>query len=76
MVLIVRAQHICFDVERAIEGFITHADTPDGTLKYYFELRNPTEVGKSVIYVTQTLVGDAFVVRCFIPNFSGGLLGF
>ena len=56
-------QHICFDVQRALDGFITHGGTPTGTLDFYFQLSNPTEVGKSVIYVTQTLVGDAFVVR-------------
>ena len=62
-VLTVRAQHLCFDVQRAIDGFIAHGRTETGTLDFYNNLSNPTHVGKSVIYITQTLVGDAFVVR-------------
>ena len=61
-VLMVRAQHLCFDVQRAIDGFIAHGRTETGTLDFYNNLSNPTHVGKSVIYITQTLVGDAFVV--------------
>ncbi|KAI0742395.1 hypothetical protein C8Q80DRAFT_904930 [Daedaleopsis nitida] len=53
--------HLCFDVQRAIDGFITHGGSPTGTLDFYSRLSNPTHVGKSVIYITQTLVGDAFV---------------
>ncbi|KAI0753728.1 hypothetical protein C8Q74DRAFT_1306594 [Fomes fomentarius] len=53
--------HLCFDVQRAIAGFITHGGTPTGTLDFYNQLSNPTHVGKSVIYATQTLVGDSFV---------------
>ena len=56
-------QHLCFDVQRAIEGFIVHGGTPTGTTEFYSQLSNPTHVAKSVIYITQTLVGDAFVVR-------------
>ena len=63
--LTVRAQHLSFDVQRAIDGFIAHGGTPTGTLDFYNMLSNPTHVGKSVIYITQTLVGDAFVVRAF-----------
>ncbi len=60
--LTVRAQHLCFDVQRALEGFIARGGTLTGTLDFYNDLSNPTHVGKSVIYITQTLVGDAFVV--------------
>ncbi|KAI1795337.1 hypothetical protein LXA43DRAFT_881965 [Ganoderma leucocontextum] len=59
--------HLCFDVQRAIDGFIAHGGTPTGTLDFYNLLSNPTHVGKSVIYITQTLVGDGFVTyRLFI----------
>ncbi|PIL26518.1 hypothetical protein GSI_12276 [Ganoderma sinense ZZ0214-1] len=59
--------HLCFDVQRALDGFIAHGGTPTGTLDFYNGLSNPTHVGKSVIYITQTLVGDAFVTyRLFI----------
>ncbi|KAM5534169.1 hypothetical protein V8D89_012189 [Ganoderma adspersum] len=61
VMFVLAVAHICFDVQRALDGFITHGGTPTGTLDFYFQLSNPTEVGKSVIYVTQTLVGDAFV---------------
>ncbi|TBU39011.1 hypothetical protein BD309DRAFT_970594 [Dichomitus squalens] len=53
--------HLCFDVQRAIEGFIANGGTPSGTADFYNRLSNPTHVAKSAIYITQTLVGDAFV---------------
>ncbi|RPD72789.1 hypothetical protein L226DRAFT_436617, partial [Lentinus tigrinus ALCF2SS1-7] len=53
--------HLCFDVQRAVEGFIVRGGTPTGTNDFYSWLSNPTHVGKSVIYITQTLVGDCFV---------------
>ncbi|RDX48938.1 hypothetical protein OH76DRAFT_1351387 [Lentinus brumalis] len=53
--------HLCFDVQRAVDGFIVHGGTPTGTNEFYSWLSNPTHVGKSVIYITQTLVGDCFV---------------
>ncbi|PIL26321.1 hypothetical protein GSI_12077 [Ganoderma sinense ZZ0214-1] len=53
--------HIAFDIQRAMEGFITHGSTPADTAEYFQELNHPLFVGKSAIYITQTLVGDAFV---------------
>ncbi|KAI0640930.1 hypothetical protein C8Q79DRAFT_423466 [Trametes meyenii] len=53
--------HLAFDVQRAVDGFVVHGGTPRGTLDFYNRLSNPTHVGKSVLYITQTLVGDTFV---------------
>ena len=54
---------MAFDVQRALDGFVTHGGTPTGTLDFYSRLSNPTHVIKSIIYITQTVVGDSFVVR-------------
>ena len=52
-----------FDVQRALDGFVNHGGTPTGTYDFYSWISNPTHVAKSAIYITQTLVGDGFVVR-------------
>ncbi|KAH9916603.1 uncharacterized protein BXZ73DRAFT_105796 [Epithele typhae] len=65
--MVLAIAHLCFDLQRAIEGFVSKGGTPTGTLDFYSWLSNPTHVGKSVIYITQTLVGDSFVTyRLFV----------
>lgn len=60
-------QHLALDVDRAIQAFVVHGGTPDGTATFYETLSDPTEVAKNVIYITMTLVGDAFVTyRLFV----------
>lgn len=48
---------------------IVHGKTPDGPEEFYGTLSDPTQVLKSVLYVIQTLVGDAFVVRSDVTSF-------
>ena len=45
-----------------MEGFITHGGTPDGSFDFFKLLNNALFVGKAIAYITQTLVGDTFVV--------------
>ena len=61
-------QHLGFDIQRAMEGFITHGGTPDGSFDFFKLLNNALFVGKAIAYISQTLVGDTFVV-C-LPNLS------
>ena len=51
-----------------MEGFITHGGTPDGSFDFFKLLNNALFVGKAIAYISQTLVGDTFVV-C-LPNLS------
>lgn len=55
------AQHLCLDVQRAVEGFIYHNTSSEGPDVFYSQLGNPTFVAKNAIYITNTLVGDAFM---------------
>ncbi|KAM5534184.1 hypothetical protein V8D89_008983 [Ganoderma adspersum] len=61
VMFILAVVHIAFDIQRAMEGFITNGGTPTGTATFFQQLNHPLFVGKSAIYITQTLVGDAFV---------------
>ncbi|OBZ74463.1 hypothetical protein A0H81_05112 [Grifola frondosa] len=59
--------HLGLDVHRAIQGFIDEGGSPDGTTIFFNGIDNPTHVTKSIIFITQTLVGDSFVTyRLFI----------
>ena len=49
---------------------IIHGKTPDGPEEFYGTLSDSTQVLKSVLYVIQTLVGDAFVVRSGVRDFG------
>lgn len=61
------SQHLCIDVQRAVEGFVVQGGKENGTLDFYSRLNNPTHVAKNVIYITMTLVGDTFVTyRLFV----------
>ena len=62
-------QHLICDVQRAVEGLIIQSRIPNGPEEFYGTLSKPTQVGKSVLYVIQTLVGDAFVVRIDVAGY-------
>ncbi len=51
------------DVQRALQAFVALAGQAGGLELFYGALNTPTETAKIVLYVTQTLVGDTFVVR-------------
>ncbi len=42
-----------------------YGGTTNATAKYLANTRSPVFIAKSVLYVTQTLFGDAFVVSMF-----------
>ena len=48
-------------MQRAVEGFIYHNTSSEGPDAFYSQLGNPTFVAKNAIYITNTLVGDAFM---------------
>ncbi|PIL34710.1 hypothetical protein GSI_03491 [Ganoderma sinense ZZ0214-1] len=52
--------HLAIDVQRADQAFVVHGNTPGGSRDFFNTLSNPTLVAKDVIYITQTLLGDAF----------------
>ncbi|KAM5545668.1 hypothetical protein V8D89_000706 [Ganoderma adspersum] len=53
--------HLAIDVQRADQGLVVHGNAPNGSTDFFNTLSNPTLVAKDVIYITQTLLGDAFV---------------
>ncbi len=56
-------QHLVIDFVRVVEAFITQVgDFEDGANGYYAVLNNPLEVAKTVVYATQTTMGDAVMV--------------
>ena len=49
--------HHCFT------GFVIYGGTSRGAATYLADTRNPVFIAKSVLYISQTLLGDAFMVR-------------
>ena len=46
---------------------MVHGNTENGSTDFFNRLSNPTYIAKDVIYVTQTIIGDAFVTyRLFV----------
>ncbi|KAF8991313.1 hypothetical protein BDQ17DRAFT_1255032 [Cyathus striatus] len=63
LMFILSTMHIAADVHRVIEGFIKNGSSGDGVLELYFsEVNTAVYLVKTVAYVLQTLVGDAFVL--------------
>ncbi|KAF8991888.1 hypothetical protein BDQ17DRAFT_1313191 [Cyathus striatus] len=55
--------HIAAGVRRVIDGFIKNGNSGDAVLELYFsEVNTAAYLIKTVTYVLQTLVGDAFVL--------------
>lgn len=52
-----------------LQAFIVEANrTLGGAAAYYANIGNPYSIAKDVTYITQTLVGDSFIVS-FDPSF-------
>lgn len=68
LMLAMATLHLIIDVVRAMEAFITQANTSlHGASKYYGDLASPLHLAKSIIYGLQTLLGDGVMVwRCYI----------
>jgi hypothetical protein len=62
-------QHLVIDVRRAIEGFVSHGDVPQGPSMFYGDLGDATEAAKNVVYVLQTIVGDSIVASSLVLLF-------
>ncbi|OBZ74465.1 hypothetical protein A0H81_05110 [Grifola frondosa] len=59
--------HLGLNIHRAIQGFVDQGGSPDGTTNFYLKVDDLTQIAKSVIFITQTLVGDSFLTyRLFI----------
>ncbi|EPQ58590.1 hypothetical protein GLOTRDRAFT_127087 [Gloeophyllum trabeum ATCC 11539] len=54
--------HLAIDLSRIMDAFIGQKNVQDGALLYYANLSNPKQVAKTVVYATQTIIGDSFVV--------------
>ncbi|KAF8520315.1 hypothetical protein JB92DRAFT_2895741 [Gautieria morchelliformis] len=59
--------HIILDVVRILEAFVFLPDSiPGGPIGYLGNVSNPLFIAKTVVYVTQTLIGDSLVTwRCY-----------
>lgn len=55
---------MAIDLHRAITGFIDFGDqTAGGSNAFFLNVGERLGIAKDVVYITQTLVGDGFVVR-------------
>ena len=60
------SQHLIIDFAQIVEAFIVQVNNfPDGANGYYALLNNPLEVAKTVVYCTQTVMGDTVMVWIF-----------
>ncbi|KAI0800856.1 hypothetical protein C8Q74DRAFT_449799 [Fomes fomentarius] len=62
LMFILAFAHLAIDVQRAYVALVSHALLGDGATILFSDTRAPTYIAKSVIYVTQTLLGDGFMV--------------
>ncbi|KAJ7477013.1 hypothetical protein B0H11DRAFT_1727028, partial [Mycena galericulata] len=55
------------DIERTVEAFVNHIETPTGPEEFLSDLAGPVSLLDNTIYGVQTLIGDAVVIyRCYI----------
>ncbi|KZP27847.1 hypothetical protein FIBSPDRAFT_1039852 [Athelia psychrophila] len=67
LLVVVAIMHFSVDAYRLMAAFITHRDAPGGPVTYLNALANPTYLFKSIVYIIQTLLGDACMIyRCWI----------
>ncbi|KAG8217092.1 hypothetical protein J3R82DRAFT_5119 [Butyriboletus roseoflavus] len=59
--------HVTVDIQRLVDGFVTEADIPGGPTVFFADVTQRTFLIKCVVYVLQTLLGDAVVTyRCYV----------
>ncbi len=58
-------KHWVLDIYQCYTGFVVHGGAANGTARYFANTHRPVFIAKSVLYVTQTLLGDAFTVSMF-----------
>lgn len=61
-----RTQHLAVSLQRIINAFLKELNTPGGANAYLGEVANKTYVFQVAVYQVQTLIGDAFIVGCFL----------
>jgi hypothetical protein len=54
-------QHMILDIIRGVQAFVDLTAGPDPQL-YFLDLSNPLYATKTVLFITLTVIGDAFVV--------------
>ena len=55
---------MAIDVHRAVTGFIDFGDREaGGSNTFFLNIGERLGIAKDVVYITQTIVGDGFVVR-------------
>ncbi|RPD82063.1 hypothetical protein L226DRAFT_564687 [Lentinus tigrinus ALCF2SS1-7] len=59
--LLLALVHLGLEMYHCFAGFVIHGGTRGGITKYLTNTRNPVFIAKSVVYVTQTLLGDTFM---------------
>ncbi|TFK83661.1 hypothetical protein K466DRAFT_253890 [Polyporus arcularius HHB13444] len=59
--LLLALAHWVLDIHQCYTGFVVYGGTTNATAKYLANTHSPVFIAKSVLYVTQTLFGDAFV---------------
>lgn len=56
-------QHLALDMYMLLQAFIVEANRElGGAVAYYSNIGNPYSIAKDATYITQTLVGDSFIV--------------
>ncbi|KAK7692891.1 hypothetical protein QCA50_004526 [Cerrena zonata] len=59
---VLATMHLGVNFARIFNAFITYRNEPGGPAAYFYDLSSFTNVFGSAIYITQTLVGDGFVL--------------
>lgn len=57
-------KHMSVVIYRAVIAFVVVSEQPGGTTAYLLMISKPSNLVKSSLYVTQTLVGDS----CMVSN--------
>jgi len=64
---ILAVTHLSIDVCRAVQAFVGYADIPHGSIVFYGKLNEPTEIVKTAVYASETVLADSFFVwRCYV----------
>ena len=64
-------QHLCLTVYTTANGFVTNGDSRKTIFTTLYNsnlLRTSADAGRFYLYVTQTLIGNAFIVRRAFPR--------
>lgn len=59
-------KNVAVEIRRAQIGFIRFGGIPGGATNYFFNTSDPLYLTTKVLYVTQTLIGDMFIVSILL----------